>query len=73
MTPKLIRTALLTALAAATIATCAASTATRAANTRSVGSGLSLASPAPAEGRSHQTASRTSTVDARRLRDGQNP
>lgn len=73
MTFKSIRTAFFTALAAATIAACAASTATRAANARPLGSGLSLASPTPTEGRSHQAAGRTFTVDARTLSSGQDP
>jgi hypothetical protein len=73
MTFKMIRTAFLTALAAATIAACAVSTATRAANARSVGSGVSLASPTPAEGRPHAAARSTLAVDARNLQGGQNP
>jgi hypothetical protein len=56
MTSKSIRTALLTALSAAIIAACAGSTASRGASTRSLASGLTLAVPTPAEGRSHETA-----------------
>lgn len=57
---KSVRTAMYAALAAATIAACAASTATRSAHTRSSSSGLSLAAPTTAEGRPREIQTLTS-------------